>query len=292
MYCPKCKKHMPEGMRFCGICGTPLVEEPKKKEKKKKGFFTGLLCGLLIMALIGGIFYLVTLFTGSSRGYRTPEDAALAYFEAAGKGDAEAMVDTFALEEFTDHYDLAAACDYMGRYQAGGAQSLPNTFDYLKTLNLEKRRSDVIQSFTYMYLSFVLPDKKNLYIPMQDGNFENGRDFVKTLNIRGLEEKLSSMEVANVRRVKDLYSLNGRFELGWTNYRENTMKYLKCEDMEELLAELRVDGKTYYQDIVLAKIDGKWYNLQLGGPISWATDDYSTIEGGFLSEEEMRSAVD
>ena len=291
MYCPNCKKSMPDGMLFCGICGAPLVEKPKKS-KKKKGFWSGLLCGLLIMALAGGIFYVVTLFTGRSRGCSTPEKAALAYFEAAKKGDSEEMLEAFALEEYVENFDLAAYCDYMITYSTGAPQYLPESNEYFRGINLQQRRGNIGRRLSMSYLSLALPDNNSQPIAVDREPYGSGEEFVKAIDCRKLMDLLSEIEVQKVIPAESFH-LAGEDEKTEERLRRSLQekkKYLGCEDLAEVVVKFTMDGEIWYQDLSMVKYDGKWFIEDLNGMVSiFAQIDFN--RAGLATESEYREGL-
>ena len=291
MYCPKCKKEMPDGMKFCGVCGTPLVDPPKKK-KKKKGFWTGLLCGLLIMAVIGGILQLIFLFRGDRvSGYDTPEEAAEAYFKAAKKGNPEAMIDTFAMEPYVENYDLEAQCDHLGIYSFNTPQLFPNENDYLTGLNLEKRRSCILTSLATMYLNLCLPDQEGKPVAFDGKPYNTPQELIEDLKKEDFEKNRKHLEVLEIQSIEYYIPKIDHLEEGRDIIKENNKKVLHCEDSTELMVKFSFGGETWYQDMSLVSYDGEWYLHQLGGIITNILA-VSPMRMGLISEAELQDAIE
>ena len=55
MKCPKCKKKIEEGQQFCGYCGTPLPESPKKKTMYKRLLHPACVAGVCCVVILGAV---------------------------------------------------------------------------------------------------------------------------------------------------------------------------------------------------------------------------------------------
>lgn len=259
MYCPKCKRSWPEGVAFCGTCGAPLVQEPKKK---KGGYWKGLLCGLLIMAVIGGAAVGIAYFAArpasetAAHGYDTPEKAVYAYFDAMKAGDVEGMLDTFVSDEFLKHYDLDL---WAKNYHA------PRDFIYLPadndlafSLNLQLVRRHALRNIIEAYIYDLYPDMTT------DGLTGSEIEaYFEQLSAEDMMDRLATIEIKNMYSVDEI---NDCMRLGnkkhpFGKHYEYVQDLYGFEDYSDYLIAFEMDGETFYRVLAQGCYNGKWYNL-------------------------------
>ena len=295
MYCPNCNRSFPEGTAFCGTCGAPLVKDPKKK--KKASFGKGLLCGLLIMAVIGGAVLGALWFAGrpAPRGYRTQEEAARAYMEAAAAGDPDRLLDTFALEEYTEHYDFE---QLLQAWRAVSIQSgnYPPDSAWGRALMTEQRRCWVLQQLKDLYGMTQLPEweEPGSLVNMTGRNEEYGsvENYMKEMQFDDLPKLLSAMKVTGICTCEEYWGEDASSEFS-DFCRETVVKFSPelsgYDALSSVLIAYTFDGEPCCQELTQVCFDGRWYNLKPGGPVTYSSKTQLGFRFGFLSGDDCSS---
>lgn len=289
MYCPNCKKTCPEGTRYCSTCGGPLTEGPEKK-KKPASFGKGLVTGLLIMALVVGcaaaVLFIPRMTAGSSKaprpGYETPEDAAVAYFEAFQKGDVDGAISTFALQEYTDCYDLYA--DYSKDLSIYDANPLRNSFpillndnEFTRSLNIEARRLIIGHMLQKTYRNIIFPDWKEYSIERSrkeafPDTIDSPEEYYDHFKIEDVDNKLENMTIKKIYTCEELFEKDDKLKRQWELTKEDVLSFTDAEDLTYLQVKYTVGGRTCTQELSQICIDGRWYNFFPAGPYSHFTE--------------------
>ena len=279
MYCPNCGQSFPEGTAFCGICGAPLVKDPRRKKEKKKGSFgKGLFLGLLIMALVLGsvslVFFFVNRPAASRRGWKTPEAAAEAFFAAAKQGDVEGMLRTFAFEEAEDHLDLDSWFEQGGNLNRKHIVRVPGDSDLLRACNGADHRSEVLLDLQTSYFYLAAPEIYSpacgtisvVDYPPQAVVCETQEDLDALFRAEDIAEQLSTIEVRKIWSFDDVPEKAAKgLERSWKRFNKYYKALLHPEGLKDVFVEFEINGETCYQELVLVCFDGKWYNLSCRG---------------------------
>ena len=81
------------------------------------------------------------------------------YMHGLAEADLAAMVSSFAVETFVDHFDLHAYLDWIGVYSAAATPLLvPPETPFSRALGVEQRHGDVIDQILGQYLALADPD--------------------------------------------------------------------------------------------------------------------------------------
>lgn len=330
MYCPHCKKEMPDGMKFCGSCGSPLTEEPtgpqmscpscgrtypagttfcgicgtalaekpengkKKKKKKKRSFGKGLAAGLLAMALLLGCVCLVFHFVSrpSQGGWKTPEAAARACFDALRSGDLDGVMEVFDPEVYEEHFNPEELYDYRGFCLTSDAGIIPADNEYSRGLCLRDRREAVESWLVSVYLAAALPDYDGNPVAFGDDSpYQTPENFLEELTIEDLDEVLSGLEVREILSLEELEEKIPGLEGIWSGYADTFSKGCDCDGLTEVVVRFDAGGRTWYQELVLISFDGKWYGLQSYGAVCFSLS-VSPYTAGLLPEETFESVLD
>lgn len=290
MYCPNCKIFFPDEPGFCGFCGAPLIENPERVNKWD--FVRGILCGLLIVAVIGGavlgVLALQNLEISAPRGCGSPEAAVSAYFDAAKAGDAEGMLNTFSLQEYADHMVPEKAPGKEAPSEAGSS--------LLRSRNADLRRSTLLRQLETICLYTALPDlgRDGAVIGGQTSAsgdrtpYKTPEAFIKQLEGSDVLKQLSSIKVRKILCTEDLHleknsPLDRQIRRSFREYAAQT----RGDEFKEYLVEYEIGGKTCYRDMVVVRYGGKWYNYQPCGALSDALGDPET---GILSRNAVEDA--
>ncbi len=180
MFCKQCGKELADQAVFCTGCGTKQIVIPaaveyeknagtapapftdKAQRRKGKGLLfgaAGMVIGAIILCVV---LYAAGVFSSGGRiegpGFGAPEDAAKAYLAGLRDQDIDMMISAFAMESYADHYDFEAFIKRLNAYNPSIEMRLPNTSDYARQLNIEGRRSRIINQILNQYMQFQAPD--------------------------------------------------------------------------------------------------------------------------------------
>lgn len=146
MFCANCGSPVPDGSQFCPKCGgrqtaasppaaapspgaAPVTHSPHPKKANKKAVIA--VCAAVgVVALVN---LLVSLLTGggsgkNAGGYDTPEEAAIAFVQAAVEADEELFktcVHPIMLEEWTDIFIFPDDISDVTEISARGTSDVP-----------------------------------------------------------------------------------------------------------------------------------------------------------------------
>jgi hypothetical protein len=91
-------------------------------------------------------------------GSASPEDAVAAYMNALAAADLDAMVGSFAVETFVDHFDLRAYLERVGVYSAVATPlQLPPDTPFTRALDLEQRQGAVVDQVRRQFVTLADP---------------------------------------------------------------------------------------------------------------------------------------
>jgi hypothetical protein len=92
-------------------------------------------------------------------GSASAEEAVSTYMNGLAAGDADAMVSSFAIETFAEHFDLRAYLEWIGAYTLGATPILvPAETPFAAALGVEQRHGNVINQILFQYLGLIAPD--------------------------------------------------------------------------------------------------------------------------------------
>ena len=91
-------------------------------------------------------------------GTATAEDAVSTYMNSLAASDLDAMVSSFAVETYVEHFDLRAYLELVRVYSLPGNPLLvPAETPFSAALGVEQRHSSVIDQILFQYLALVDP---------------------------------------------------------------------------------------------------------------------------------------
>lgn len=197
-------------------------------------------------------------------GFDSPEDAAMAYLEGLRDADLNRMISAFAVEIYVKEYNFEASLNRLKSYIPMQEIKLPNTNEFVTSMNIENRRGNVTSVILNQYLFLcdtefdqsrphVIQDEMdaNKFVAQLEKNL-NGLDF-QTLELVGFipPEELTEIYSAEINQ----NNLARRAEVCGAN------KLVSC------VAVFKLDGNEYLLCLDTIEYDGKWYIEQFGGNI-------------------------
>lgn len=253
------------------------AKTPKPAKKTGRALLFGLIGVVLGAALLAGVLFFTGMisFRGAKSGgtsgariegpgFDTPEDAAKAYLEALKNQDVDAMVATFAVESYAEHYDLQAMFERLQAYTPGLEMKLPAGSTYNNELNAEGRRAFLLNQILYQYFLYnvpsanmestsILTDNPNLISDME----KDTKDYVfSDLKITGTMAP---------EELTDLYLSDDNQE----NIGKQVKAYgVESKDIANVVITFEADGDTWYFCPQMICYDGKWYIQTLTGNLA------------------------
>lgn len=188
-----------------------------------------------------------------------------AYIGSFRENDFDGMLSTFAVETFVDHFDLVKYFEFIRSYGISTGY-VPNISDYSRTLNVEIRRSRIVDLVRYQYLTLtgvacidgdpILMDKDISGEEFLAENFATD-DSLWLTEIRFLEEFLSP------RTLSDIYYTERNQEV----IARNLASY-GGDEVQNVAARLEIAGEPYVLFMEVIRYGDRWYNLNLGGNLA------------------------
>ena len=238
----------------------------------------------LIALILSAVLCLSLGACGSSkvegRGYKSPEDALLAYADALKAGDVSKILSTFAVETYVENYNLEEYLNLTHVYNIGTGV-LENDTPFARDLNLSRRQSGIVSNLYYMYVYMSQGDG---YLPAIyiTNDHADAEDFLDDFVIDDWMEILSEMEYDD-----DFTYLDDVFEDELVDVAEDHLDdscdLYGCDEIVSLGLEIELDGADYLLCMDVACYDGKWYNLSPVGSIgTWL--GISALSGGLCAD--------
>ena len=213
------------------------------------------------------------------KGYRSPEDALMAYAEALKAGDVNKALSTFAVETQVENYSLVNQIEYVGVYQINFP--LENGDEYTKQVNLIARQNEIITSLKYLYLYLAIGETEG-YIRLSEGSYEDAEDLVDDLVMENWTKTLSKMKIGDFVYLEDL--VDEAYIDSTEEVLEKRCRIYGCDEILPLAVEVRLDGRDYYLTMDVANYNGKWFNLTQRGTL-FAYIGGSVYSGGLVPAE-------
>lgn len=200
------------------------------------------------------------------KGYRSPEEALMAYAEALKAGDVNKALSTFAVETYVENYGLEDQIEFAGAYQL--SFPLENEDDFTRQVNLITRQNGIISGLKYLYLYFALGEEKmqKSIITLSDGGYTDAEDLVDDLVVEDWMKALSQMKIKDYVYLEDVQ--DGDAIERTEEHLEKLCRVYGCDEIVPLAVEVKLDGRNYYLTMNVANYNGKWFNLNQGGILS------------------------
>ncbi len=201
-------------------------------------------------------------------GFDTPEAAVTAYIEAFQQNDLNAMLSTFAMESFVEHYDLAKYVKRIGAYNLNVGY-VPNLGEYSAALNLEFRRAQIAGFIRQQYLSFTgATCIDGMPIPCEKDT--PGEEFLASIFATDDAPMLSAIEFeGEILEPSELESVR-EYYYAKANLNNITLQttYYGGESFRSFAAMFKINGEPYVLAMDVILYGGRWYNLTPYGILS------------------------
>lgn len=257
-------------------------------------YIIALTCGLLI----GGVAMWMLRPAPKSTdrlegaGYDKPEEAVEAYLEALKDGNLEAMLSTFAIETYVEHYDIEEVIESSGGLSFNMSLTLKPIDEYTESINIARRQGELVNNSFYP-LYWHLNDMGEYFgTPMA---FREGREFDSTEDFRDelMEpdwmDQLSELKYGKVKLLEDFEDVLEEADSDDREIYEAEVEAkcekLGCDELKCVAVEVEFDGEEYYFGMDVGRYGDKWYNCTPGGVSSYFWDiDSTTVQCGFYEK--------
>ena len=120
--------------------------------------------------------------TWEGPGWDTPEEAVLYYLEGLKEQDLDKMIGAYAVETYVDSFDMAAQIGRIGVFTMSMMPRMPNTGSLLRSINIEDRKREIVQSVYLQLTSVCLPEADFSYpVNLTGGDGDEAKTFVEQL---------------------------------------------------------------------------------------------------------------
>jgi hypothetical protein len=301
MFCSHCGEKQDQEARFCNYCGKempsapnaavqeasfppatqtqsiqqPVAAVPKSASKKPKGKYlliavSGMIAGAILLT---AILFATGVFTFGSKsektiqgpGYATPEAAAKAYLIGLRDQNIDAMVSTFAVESYVDHYDLEAFVKRMQSYTGIYEMGIPNTNGYTRKLNILSRESSIELGIRRQYMTYNAPDETNDFQTTTLNDPDKIKDFVTKFEQDTKSYVFKDLVITGTLPLEDLTDTNAYDAYMSAQNQKNILYQVKAQgitsgnDVTDVAITFKADGKTWIFCPQLVRYDNKWY---------------------------------
>lgn len=197
-----------------------------------------------------------------AEGFDSPQLAAKAYLDNLAGDDPDKALKTFALESYVDHYNFQYALESSGGYETEQLFALPAVNNFIRDINIEKRKTEVEQNLISQYMVLAL------YKGMENRHqlVKGHEDLSVKLTRLSNNVDLSSMKILGYIIPEKLPEYN---EL--SGYQNMKLKQSKCygaEDIANTLIVFELDGTRYCFCAETVQYGNKWFVKQPGGLLS------------------------
>ena len=219
-------------------------------------------------------------------GFAMPEDAAAAYIRGLQENDLNAMLSAFAVETYAEKYSITKMIERVGTYTPT-FRYLPNISPFSLQLNVEVRRSEIMNSIRSQYL--VLTQAGQLSeeylmkpVPMGDKSAQEITDLLFAAddtpylsNIRFENEFISPMVLSsNYMNQHNLANIGKQAET------------IGANAMMSVAAKLYVNDVPYLLTMDTVQYGRKWYVASFPGNIGMILG-IDSAHAGLISFDEV-----
>ncbi|MBQ9148134.1 MAG: hypothetical protein IJX69_01065 [Oscillospiraceae bacterium] len=282
-YCRICGRQFVGDEQFCAGCGIAASVDPEESRKTLlRDFILGIVCGLLVCALIAALVFWVvgrirdtdkadtamgqrgTTFEGE--GFASPEDAIEAYLAALSQGDVAGMTSTFAVETFVDNFDVETMLERNSAYSVSMYQIFRNDNGYTQALNVARRYASVTTEFSEAY--FTITGNAEKFGPVSRVESGSEAEFMDAIMEAEWLEILADMEVNWIYMDGEMTKIDEKLDPAGEQLSKLLPSYMDmygCEAYSMALVDLTIDGQDYLLSLDVACYDGVWYICQQSG---------------------------
>lgn len=221
-------------------------------------------------------------------GYKTSEEAVLAYLKAFREGDVRAILETFAIETFAEEFVLEDYINSVGVYFRDWNEHrmlmLPPSNEFAIGQNIAIRCGALAEKMHGQYLYICLPNLPfNEMDYMSIEEIDGGaRSIVSELGNPKHIQKINSLEFVEF---VELIELNDRLPVYLESVISESRGVANVDEMGYECAKVIMNGEEYFFFMQTARYNDMWFNYELGGLLGTICNVESEW-GGFICCEE------
>lgn len=220
--------------------------------------------------------------TIEGKGYKTPEEALLAYAEALKTGDVDKILATFAVETHVKNFDMKAYLDYVGAYTKGLEYILNPVDTFSQETAVIQRQYFITRQVSYMCGYVALGEAwENPITISENGDYKSASKFLSKMD-QDWMDILSELEIGDIVEPENLVD-EDMWETTENKLLRKRAKYLGCDEIVPLALEIELDGEDYYLCMDVVCYEGKWYNYTQNG-ILGSMMGTSAYSGGLIEQ--------
>ena len=208
----------------------------------------------------------------SPAGYEGPgtasaEDAVATYMDGLAAADLDAMVSSFAVETFVEHFDFRAYLERIQAYQlAAMPLLLPPETPFTEALAVEQRHNNVVQQVVFQSLRLVDPElDMTQAISLTD---ETELDEFYS----GLASAVAALDTAEIgsftfvplAEVDPAAAEDYESEQNQTNLDEQR-EVVGADEITDLVVRFTAGGREFFAFFSVVRYGDAWWIAQLGG---------------------------
>ena len=204
-------------------------------------------------------------------GYKTPEDAVLAYAKALKSANVSKILSTFAVETYVENYDLEAQVKDYNNYSLALNPKFSSVDSFTTDLNLLSRQQIIANNLTLLCLFSCLGEDSDVVqgrnIRFDGDPYNDPDDLFDDMDFESWSEILSEMEFDDdFVYMDDLVDEDniGTFE----DRLDQQCDYYGCDEIVPMGLELELNGEDCILFVDVACYDGKWFILRQGGMLA------------------------
>ncbi len=197
-----------------------------------------------------------------AEGFDSPQLAVKAYLDNLAGGDPNKALKTFALESYVDHYNFQYALESSGGYETEQLFALPAVNNFIRDINIEKRKTEIEQNLITQYMVLALYKGMENRQKLVEGHEDLSVKITRLSN----NVDLSSMKILGYIIPEQLPEYN---ELsGYPNMKSKQSERYGAEDIGNTLIVFELEGTRYCFCAETIQYGDKWFVRQPGGLLS------------------------
>lgn len=200
-------------------------------------------------------------------GWDTPEEAVMEYLQGLKEQDIGKMISAHAVETYIDHFDLQAQLVRLRTYMMSMVPRLPNTNALARSINIESRKNEIVQSILWQMTTICLPEQ-DFSQAVAFGGEDTEKEAVAFVS--GLDDALGAVDFSTLEvlrfippgAIAEMYAT----EANQKNLRAQSAVY-GADEARSVVAVFTVDGKAGALCCDVMRYGDQWYMFRCNGNI-------------------------
>lgn len=231
-----------------------------------------------------------------TNGFDTPEAAVRAYLDGLRAGDLSRMMDTFAVDNYLDHYiSVLKSKNGLGIAETASAMremvQSPAAKKFYERASVKNRESSIADNILSQYTAICCPDLISDPVYMEE-NGEAGR-FVEQLSAQMKGTDFSSLKLVGFLTPEEVLAACD-FSYEPKEYQQLMLSMAEIYGEDQVVnpvAVIDIAGEKSILIFETAEYGGKWYNTELGGNLAELINvDGDNVDGEYAGVLKLDSA--